>query len=124
VAYHDLVAAAPIPGGEKDRRVVGRLQYGSDRAPAESVLVVAPVAEPDENWAGRKLSVVVAGKESEEGRVDLWSADRAVDPARIGGFAIRVRTYSTPDLLVEIPVEGDRMAVEKATLGKGVSLRR
>ena len=124
VAYHDLMAAAPVPGGEKDRRVVGRLQYGSDRAAAESVLVIAPVADPDESWAAKKVSVVIAGKESEEDRVDLWSADKATDRAKIGGFAIRITAYTTPSLLVEIPVEGDRLVLEKATLGKGVSLRR
>jgi hypothetical protein len=123
-AYHDLMAAAPVPGGERDRRVVGRLQYGSDRARAESVLVVAPIAEPDESWAAKKVSVVIDGRESEGDRVDLWSADKAADAAKIGGFTIRVTAYTTPELLVEIPVEGDRLVPEKATLGKGVSLRK
>lgn len=123
VGYHDLMAAAPVPGGEKNDRVIGALFWGSDRAPASRVLVLAPAgAKVDADFAAKKVAIVSGGKEVEEDRWDLWSADRSSDPAKIGGFSIRVRAFKDPDVLVEIPVEADRLAVEKATLGKGIRL--
>lgn len=124
VGYLDLMAAAPIPDSAKHKGVVGVLEYGSDREPASRLYVVAEKPEPPEDYAAKKLSIVADGKEVEEGRFDVWAADKATDPAKIGGFSIRVRGYSEPDLLLEIPVEGDRLVPEKAKLGKGIRLEK
>jgi hypothetical protein len=120
--YHDVMAASPPTESEKNSRVVGALSYGSDRAPAKRILVIAAEPKSDENGAVKKLTIVSAGKEVEEDRFDLWSADKSADPGKIGGFAIRARAFTEPDILFEIPVEGDRLAIEKATLGKGITL--
>lgn len=121
--YHDLMAASPVPGAGKNGRVVGALFWGSDRAPAHRVLVIAPPgAKVDESFAAKKVSIVSGGKEIEEARWDLWSADKSSDPAKIGGFSIRVRCFADPDRLVEVPIESDRLAVEKAALADGVTL--
>src|SRR5262249_55400550 len=112
--YHDLMAASPVPGAGKNDRVIGALFWGSDRAPARRLLVMAPAgAKVDENFAAKKMSIVPDGKEIEEARWDLWSADKSADPAKIGGFSIRIRGFVDPDLLVEVPVEGDRLVPEK-----------
>jgi hypothetical protein len=122
VGYHDLMAASPVRESEKNSRVIGALSYGSDRAPAKRVLVLASRPKADENGAVKKITIVSAGKEIEEDRFDLWSADKSTDPARIGGFSIRARAFTEPDLLFEIPVEGDRLAIDKAILGNGITL--
>ena len=124
VAYHDLMAASPIPDAAKHRGVVGVLEYGSDREPASRLFVVADKPEPPEDFAAKKLSIVANGKEAGEDRFDVWAADKAADPAKIGGFSILVRAFREPDVLFEIPVEGDRLVPEKATLGNGVRFER
>ena len=124
-AYHDLMAASPVPGAGKDPHVVGALFWGSDRAPAERVLVLSSAERPDERFAVKSVALVSGGGEIAEDPFTLWSADKSADPGRIGGFSIRVRAFTEPDdLLLDVPVEGDRIAVEKATLGKGIRLRR
>jgi len=120
--YHDMMAASPSPESEKNPREIGALSYGSDRAPARRVRVLSAEPKSDENGAVKKLAIVFAGREIEDDRFDLWSADKSVDPGKIGGFAIRARAFTEPDLLFEVPVEGDRLAIEKATLGKGITL--
>jgi len=120
--YHDMMAASPSAESEKNARVIGVLSYGSDRARARRVLVISAAPKSDENGAVKKLAIVFAGKEVEEDRFDLWSADKISDPGKIGGFAIRARAFTEPDLLFEVPVEGDRLAIEKAVLGKGITL--
>jgi hypothetical protein len=122
VGYHDLMAASPVKESEKNSRVIGSLSYGSDRAPAKRVLVLSAEPKSDENGAAKKIAFVSAGKETEEDRFDLWSADKSTDPAKIGGISVRAHAFTEPDLLFEIPVEGDRLAIEKATLGKGITL--
>ncbi|HET7453195.1 MAG TPA: hypothetical protein VFL12_10665 [Thermoanaerobaculia bacterium] len=123
--YHDLMAASPVPGAGKDVHVVGALFWGSDRAPAERLLVISSAADPNESYAAKSLALVSAGKDVAEDPFVLWSADKSTDPGRIGGFSIRVRAFTEPDdLLFEVPVEADRLALEKATLGKGITLRR
>jgi len=52
----------------------------------------------------KRLAIVSAGKEVEEERFDLWSADKSADPGKIGGFAILAHAFAEPDLLFEIPV--------------------
>jgi len=120
--YHDMMAASPSAESANNARVIGALSYGSDRAPARRVLVISAAPKSDENGAVKKLAIVFAGKEVEEDRFDLWSADKISDPGKIGGFAIRARAFTEPDLLFEVPVEGDRLAIEKAVLGKGITL--
>jgi len=120
--YHDTMAASPSKESEKNARVIGALSYGSDRAPAKRILVIAAEPKSDGNGAVKKLSIVSAGKEIEGDRFDLWSADKGADAGKIGGFAIRARAFAEPDFLFEIPVEADRLAIEKATLGKGITL--
>jgi len=121
-AYHDLMAATPVRESGKNVGVVGALSYGSDRRPGKRVLILSADAKPDEKFAAKRVSLVSAGKEIDAERFDLWSADKSEDPGRIGGFSIRVRAFTEPDLLFEIPVEGDRLVIEKATLGKGIRL--
>ncbi|HET9794644.1 MAG TPA: hypothetical protein VFS34_09295 [Thermoanaerobaculia bacterium] len=121
-AYHDLMAAAPVPESKNEPRVIGALSWGSDREPARRVRVLADTDHPGEEFAARKLSIVAAGKEIDDARYELWSADKSADPSRIGGFSIRVSAFTEPDLLFEIPVEGDRLVIEKAKLGKGIRL--
>lgn len=124
VAYHDLMAASAIPDPVKREGVVGLLEYGSDREPASRLYVLADKPEPPENFAAKKLAIVANGKEAEGDRFDVWAADKNPDPAKIGGFSIRVRAYSDPEILFEIPVEGDRLVPEKAKLAKGVRLEK
>ncbi len=124
VAYHDLMAASAVPDPAKHKGVVGLLEYGSDREPASRLYVLADKPEPPENFAAKRLSIVANGKEAEEDRFDVWAADKSPDPAKIGGFSIRVRAYSDPEVLFEIPVEGDRLVPEKAKLGKGIRLEK
>jgi hypothetical protein len=84
--------------------------------------VLSSRPKADENGAVKKIAIVSAGKEIEEDRFDLWSADKSADPGRIGGISIRARAFTEPDLLFDIPVEGDRLAIDKATLGNGITL--
>jgi hypothetical protein len=124
-AYHDLMAASPVPGAGKDPHVVGAIFWGSDRAPAERVLIVSSAGDPNESFAAKSLALVSAGKDVAEDPFVLWSADKSTDPGKVGGFSIRVRAFTEPDdLLFEVPVEADRLVIEKATLGKGIRLRR
>jgi hypothetical protein len=122
VGYHDLMAASPVKESEKSPRVIGALSYASDRGPARRVLVLSSRPKADENGAVKKIAIVSAGKEVEEDRFDLWSADKSADPGRIGGISIRARAFTEPDFLFDIPVEGDRLAIDKATLGNGITL--
>ena len=124
VGYQDTMAASPIPGEKTRKGVVGMLQYGSDREPAERLFVVADNPEPPEDFAAKKLSIVVNGKEAEDSRFDVWAADKSSDPSKIGGFSVRVRDFSNRDLLFEIPVEADRLVPEKAKVAKGVHLEK
>jgi hypothetical protein len=120
--YHDLMGATAVPESKNDPRVIGVLSWGSDRGRALRVLVLSDAPHPDEEFAAKKVSIVAGGKEIAEPSYELWSADKSADPAKIGGFSIRVVAFTDPELLFEIPVEGDRLAIEKATLGKGISL--
>ena len=122
VAYHDLMAATPVKESKKNGRIVGALSYGSDRESARRLLVVASEDKPDEKFAAKRVSLVSAGKEIDDDRFDLWSADKSEDPGKIGGFSIRVRAFTDPEVLFEVPVEEDRIVIEKATLGKGIRL--
>lgn len=124
VAYHDLMAASPIPGAAKRRGVVGVLEYGSDREPGSRLYAVADKPEPPENFAAKKVSIVAKEKEIEEDHFDVWEADKSSDPAKIGGFSVRVRAYMEPDFLLEVPVEADRLVPEKAKLAKGIRLEK
>jgi len=123
-AYHDLMGATAVPESKNDPRVIGVLSWGSDRGRALRVIVLSDAPHPDEEFAAKKVSIVAGGKEVDDRPWELWSADKTPDPARIGGFSIRVAAFTDPELLFEIPVEGDRPAIEKATLGKGISLKR
>jgi len=123
-AYHDLMGATALPESKNDRRVIGVLSWGSDRERAVRVRVLSDAPHPDESFAAKKVSLLAGGKENVEPRYELWSADKSSDPAKIGGFSIRATAFTEPDLLFEIPVEGDRLAIEKATLGKGIRLER
>jgi hypothetical protein len=123
-AYHDLMAATPVPHSKDDPRVIGTLSWGSDREPARRILVLTDAAHPNEDLAAKKVTLVAGGNEIDDRSWTLWSADKSSDPSKIGGFSIRVTSFTEPDLLFEIPVEGDRLVVERATLGKGISLKK
>ncbi len=123
-AYHDLMGATAVPESKDDPRVIGVLWWGSDRDRALRVRVLSDAPHPNEDFAAKKVSIVAAGKEIAEPRYEVWSADKSSDPAKIGGFAIRVTAFTEPDFLFEVPVEGDRLAIEEATLGKGISLKK
>lgn len=122
VGYHDRMAATPPKESQKTPRVIGALSYGSDRAAAKRILVLAAEPRPDGNGAVEEITILSAGEEIEEEPFELWSADKSADPAKIGGFSIRARAFAEPDLLFEIPVEGDRLVIEKAMLGRGITL--
>jgi hypothetical protein len=124
VAYHGPMAATPHPKAAAEKNAVGVLQYGSDRAPASAVLVVAAATDEIESYSAKKISLILDGKEVEGDRLDVWAADKAKDPAKISGFAIRVRDYKEPDFLFEIPVEADHLAFEKAKTAPGIRLVR
>jgi len=124
VAYHDRMAASPIPEASNHKGVVGVIEYGNDREGASRLYVLADKPEPPENFAAKKLSIVANGKEAEQDRFDVWAADKSPDTAKIGGFSIRVRAYSDPEVLFEIPVEGDRLVPEKAKPAKGIRLEK
>jgi hypothetical protein len=121
--YRDLMAATPAPEMKNDPRVIGVLSWGGDRGPARRIRVLSDASHPNEDFAAKKVTLVAGGREIEEPRYEVWGADKSSDPSKIGGFSIRVKAFTDPDLLFEIPVEGDRLAIEKATLGKGISLK-
>jgi hypothetical protein len=122
-AYRDLMSADGIPDVGKEKGIIGVLQFGSDREPAARVLVTAAKDFQNENSAAKKSAFVHEGKEVEEPEFDLWSADGSNDPKKIGGFSIRIHDFMEPDFLLEIPVEGDRLVIEKARTAPGVSVR-
>ncbi len=123
-AYRDLMAVDGIGETGNEKGVIGVLQFGSDLAPASRVLVTATKAVAEnEDYAAKKVVFVHDGKEVEDPEFDLWSANGSTDPAKIGGFGIRIHDYMDSDLLLEIPVEADRLVIEKAHTAPGVSLR-
>ena len=121
-AYRDLMSEGGIPDVKGEKGVIGVLQFGSDRAAASRVLVIAAKDFEDDNYTAKKIAFVHEGKEVEQPQFDLWSADGSNDPKKIGGFSIRIHDYMESDLLLEIPVEGDRLVIEKAHTAPGVTL--
>jgi hypothetical protein len=121
-AYRDHMAVDGIPAGSRLKNVIGSLQWGSDREASSAILLTSASDAESDRFAVKKLRFVVNGKESDEDHMDLWSADGSSDPGKVGGFTIRVHAYTEPDVLIEIPVEGDRLVVEKAMLAPGVSV--
>ena len=121
-AYRDLMSAGGVLEFGKEKGVIGVLQFGSDREPGAKVLVTAEKDFENDNYTAKKSAFVHEGKEVEQPQFDLWSADGSSDPKKIGGFSIRIHDYMEPDFLLEIPVEGDRLVIEKARTAPGVSL--
>ncbi|WP_426954879.1 hypothetical protein [Muricoccus radiodurans] len=112
------------------RGAIGVLAYGSE---AETIqrLEVRYREQPEHDAMdlnlghGGRLVWVQPEHAPEAGRAEtpfpIWGLDGGRPSAEIGGFSLRLLD-GDGTLAVEIPVEGDRLVVGRATLGAGFSL--
>lgn len=123
--------------------VLGTLTYGNDNGPISSLLVVRPQA-PAENdsldlalangatllWVDSKekvppvdTSMANAGPSSgsADSPKDIWSLEKVTDPAKVSGMVLVVQLDGKQ--LIGIPVEGDKLAADKATVDPTLVLK-
>lgn len=115
--------------------VLGFITYGSDDGAIGRVRVATSAGEDEHNdlWEGLAHGASLvwidpkktgdAGGEAQgeaESPTPLWSLDGLSDPTKLGGF--RLALMLDKRRLALIPVTGDRLVIERATLAPKVTL--
>jgi hypothetical protein len=115
--------------------VLGFITYGGDDGATARVRVATSAGEDEHNdlWEGLAHGASLvwvdpkktddAGGESQgeaESPTQLWSLDGLSDPTKLGGF--RLALMLDKKRLALIPIMGDRLAIERATLAPKLSL--
>lgn len=123
--------------------VLGTLTYGNETGPLTSLQVVRPKA-PAENddldlalangatllWIDSKEKVPPAdptlanagpASGSPDSPKDIWSLERVTDPAKVAGMVLALELDGKR--LISIPVEGDKLAADKATVDPTLVLK-
>ena len=123
--------------------VLGTLTYGNDNGPITRLLLVRPQA-PAENddldlalangatllWIDSKEKVPPAdptianagpASGAPESPKDIWSLEKVTDPAKVGGMVLALELDGKR--LISIPVEGDKLIADKATIDPTLVLK-
>jgi hypothetical protein len=105
--------------------LLGVIGYASLSAAIERVGIIVNgdiAATADSLMALPELEWVPADGDAAARELTLWALDGERDPAKLSGISLRV-TY-TPEAWVEIPLVGDRLDIEAATMAPILSLER
>ena len=123
VAFHAAYSMTDdVAFGALKDTTVGLLTYAApDRPLARYRLTVKSADEVDGFMGEGWVRLREEGKPEDTDSLTLWKVDGKLDPSFLGGFAIRLELRD--DKWVVIPVEGDRLQIDRATLPPGLAIR-
>lgn len=122
--------------------VLGTLSYGNDSGPVSTFLVVRPQKPAQDDsldlalangatllWIDSKEKVPAdsgtanAGPSSgsPDSPKDIWSLEKVTDPAKVSGMVLALELDGKR--LISIPVEGDKLVADKATVDPTLVLK-
>ncbi len=124
IAFHDTSSDPPPPEARDNPTVVGVLVFGGENAQAERLVVRGP--EESEGQL-KSIRLLVEGKPAETRELELWPEEDSGTPASMTGFTVEVSLrllLDDPDMTTvegsfQVPVEGGRFAVDKASVSEG-----
>lgn len=111
-SFRSLSGSIPLPEFEKDHRVVGVIEYGSETEVLSRVVVRLKTGEA--NDLNAQLRLTYQGKPVKERILDLWHADGKKEKASLSKFSIVLDLDENE--IITIPMANDLPDLAHATV--------
>lgn len=126
--FHDRYTEAESPEARTDAAVVGVLEYGLPDGPVARV-TVRKTSGSAVDYRLQALKVSLNGIERESASIQLPDSGPAADSPATSACTINIyltnsHTDEPEDVVIHIPVQGDRLRLDLATVPPGFTLTR